>query len=202
MKTVQQLVTMALRGQDHMGWYASAKLDIEKASDILGVNSVAFTEIMAVTSPRVSVTRNVKYAIMLSQEPFVKPSGMLGGVFDSYMKWLDTGLITGQKTRPFANALMGIHTSIPLDVWMCKALGIPQWSLRRKSVFTRATHQVAQAADYLGWWNMEAQAAIWSTAVREGGRRVMIVSAESLALQHINSARSLFQRTLTLEYTS
>lgn len=199
MRSVQSLVRMALYGQDHMGWYESAKLDIEKASDILGLDSVAFTEIMAVTSPRVSVTRNVKYAIMLSQEPFDRPSGMMGGVFDSYMKWLDTGLITGQKTRPFANALMGIHTSIPLDVWMCKALQIPHWSLRRKSVFTRATQRVAHVANYLGWWNMEAQAAIWATAVREGGRQVMVVSAEKLALQHINRPTALFQRTL--EYT-
>lgn len=200
MRHIQSLVTMALRGQDHMGWYATAKLDIEKASDILGVDPVAFTEIMAVTSPRVSVTRNVKYAIMLSLEPFVKPSGMLGGVFDSYTKWLDTGLILGQKTRPFANALMGIHTSIPLDVWMCRALTIPHWSLRRKAVFTRATQHVAAVADYLGWWNMEAQAAIWACAVREGGRQVMTVSAETLALKHINTSDAMFQRTL--EYVS
>lgn len=199
MRSVQSLVRMAMSGADHMRWYETAKLDIEKASDILGVDSVAFTEIMAVTSPRVSVTRNVKYAIMLSLEPFVRPSGMLHGVFDSYVHWLDTGLIRGQKTRPFANALMGIHTSIPLDVWMCRALQIPQWSLRRNRVFTRATQHVAAVADYLGWWNMEAQAAIWATAVREAGRQVMIVSAETLARQHINAVHNT---QAVLEYTS
>ena len=60
MRSIHSLVNMSLRGQDHMHWYENARTDIRKASDILGVDPVAFTEIMAVTSPRVSVTRNVK----------------------------------------------------------------------------------------------------------------------------------------------
>lgn len=185
MRTIQSLVHMALMGADHMHWYDLAQSDIAIACDILGVDAVAFTEIMAVTSPRVSVTRNVKYAIMLTDKPMHKPRGMIGGIFDSYIHWLDTGEIRGMKTRPFANALMGDHTAIPLDVWMCRALRIPQLSLRRNAVFTRATQRIADAADYLGWWNCEAQAAIWATAVRAGGRNVMTVSAADLALAYV-----------------
>jgi len=193
---------MALQGQAHMGWYGEAQSDIAIACDILGVDAVAFTEIMAVTSPRVSVTRNVKYAILLTDKPWHKPSGMLGNVFDSYIHWLDTGHIRGQKTRPFADALLGDHTAIPLDVWMCQALRIRQLSLRRNDVFTRATQHIADVADYLGWWNCEAQAAIWATAVRAADRNVMVVSAADLALAYVTGMPEPKSTQRTLEYTS
>ena len=183
MRSIHKLVDMALQGADHMGWYDNAREDIAIASDILGVDAVAFTEILAVTSPRCSVTRNVKYAIMLTDKPFTRPSGMLGKVFSSYIHWLDTGIIRGIKTRPFANALLGDHTAIPLDTWMNKALGMP--AKLSTAQHRQATARVALAADYLGWWNCETQAAIWASAVRYAGRNVPTVSAANLALTYI-----------------
>lgn len=183
MRSVHKLVQMAVFGTDHMNWYANAKRDIAAAAIILDTDPDVFAQIMAVTSPRVSVTRNVKYAIMLSINPFRKPRGMLSVSWASYIHWLDTGEIRGQKTEPFSRALKGDHTAIPLDVWMCKALDIDQLSLRRQAVFTLATQRVAAVADYLGWWNCEAQAAIWATAVRNAGRNIPTVSATQLTLE-------------------
>jgi len=128
--------------------------------------------------------RNVKYAIMLSDKPLIRPSGMLRMVFASYLHWRETGEILGPKTKPFAAALKGDIMAIPIDVWMTRALAIPQLSLRRKAVFTLATSRIADCADYLGWWNCEAQAAIWATAVRSAGRNIPVVSAHTLALEY------------------
>lgn len=189
MKTVQKLVTMALYGQDHMNWYSQARDECHDAAEIIGTCPKRFIDILAVTSPRVSVTRNVKYAIMLSVEPFTRPSGMLHKVFASYQNWHETGKILGRKTRPFALALHGDTTAIPLDTWMCRALSIP--AKPSAAQFRVATQRVADCADYLGWWACEAQAAIWATAVRAAGRNVPAVSAISLALDYVQNTQGV-----------
>jgi len=185
MRSTHKLVEMALLGQDHMHWYSQARDECHDAAEIIGTCPERFIEILAVTSPRVSVTRNVKYAIMLSVEPFTRPSGMLRKVYASYLRMLKTGDILGRKTKPFAAALHGDVSAIPLDTWMCKALGIPA---KPSAVqFREATRRVAECADYLGWWGCEAQAAIWATAVRAAGRNVPAVSAITLALDYVNN---------------
>lgn len=174
--TIRRLETLALAGEDHRYWYQWAWSDICTACDMLDVCPYTFADLLAVTSPRVSVTRNVRYALMLTNNPDVKPHDMMRTVWAAYIYWRQTGEIRGPKTGPFALALKQQLSAVPLDVWMARALQVDQKRLAANYVRYPATLRIIKVADKLGWKPAEAQAAIWAGAVREAGRNVPFVS--------------------------
>jgi hypothetical protein len=145
----------------------------------MGLDPDRFSDLLAVTSPRVSVTRNVRYAIMLMRDPHIKPHDMMRTVWASVEHYYRTGEIRGPKTGPFAAALRGDLSAIPLDVWMARALRVPHVQVSRVGVNREACKRIRVVARSLGWAPAEVQAAIWAATVREHGRNVPIVSVMS-----------------------
>jgi hypothetical protein len=176
MRTIATLEKFALAGADYRHWYRWARADIRKACAAMGVDPDEFTDILAVTSPRVSVTRNVRYALMLVENPHVKPHDMMRTVYAAYTYWLETGEIRGPKTNPFSRALKGDLSAIPLDVWMSRALNVPHVQVSRVACRREACKRIRAVARRLGWKPAEVQAAIWATAMRQAGRNVQFVS--------------------------
>ncbi len=183
MHNITTITKMALKGQDYRDWYRWAKSDIAKACKQLGCCPQRFSDIMALTSPRASVTRNVRWTIMLMGSPNVKPHDMMHNIWASVQHYYRTGEIRGPKTGPFARALKGDLSAIPLDVWMARALGVEHTKLATKQVREPAQALIKRVADRLGWPPAEVQAAVWATAARAGGRRPPTVSVfDSLTL--------------------
>lgn len=176
MRSIAKLTEMALIGHEHRYWYQWAWSDICAACELLDVCPNRFSDLMAVTSPRVSVKRNVRFAIMLTRSPDAKPNDMMRTVWASYRHWQRTGEIRGPKTGPFARALQQDLSAVPLDVWMARALDVDHKRLATMRVRYPATDRVVAVAERLGWEPAEAQAAIWAAAVRQAGRNVPIVS--------------------------
>ncbi len=179
MRTPRTLMRLALAGADNADWYTWARSDIHDACGAMGVCPNRFSDLLAVCSPRVSVTRCVRWAIMLTRDPHAKPHDMMRTVWASVKHYYRTGEIRGPKTGPFALALKGDLSAIPLDTWMARALGVPDIQVSRVACRREACKRIRRVARDLGWAPAEVQAAIWAAQMRQSGRNVQHVAVLS-----------------------
>lgn len=139
--SVNTLHAMAMAGAAVGGhlWYADAGATIRAWCRMAGVDPVDFAYVMAATSPRVHVTRNLR----LTAEYFER-GGPAYGTIDRMRS--EVGILPvavrpvaalevarasnqatpwhelGDKTGPFGRALLGDGDALVIDVWMTRAL--------------------------------------------------------------------------------
>lgn len=169
MKSADALAALAVEGGSGRYWYQHAEDQIRRASDMIGVEPERFAGVLACLSPRVSVLRNVRLTLRYLQTGEHGP-GVMRCVRESVAHYEATGEIRGPKTRPFAYAVLGDPDAVVLDVWMAKALGVPQARLSSKRVHAKASDRVRSAARTVGYTPAQCQAAVWYAAVRRAGR--------------------------------
>lgn len=167
---VERLRQYAEAGADGRTWYDHAADQVLAGSDRLGIASGRFADLLAIFSPRVSVRRSIRLTVHYVRTGEYLP-GVVRPVQIAVGHYNLTGRIRGPKTGPFARALRGDLTVVVLDVWMARALGVPQKALERRPVHSESTLRIRSAALELGWPPAAAQAAIWHTIVRRAGRR-------------------------------
>lgn len=63
MTSVQKLAAMALKGQDGKDWYLETLPSLVMVAEGLGVTVQYLSDILAITSPRVHVRRNIRIAL-------------------------------------------------------------------------------------------------------------------------------------------
>lgn len=169
MRTVSKLVELGREGIDGRDWYDQAQDRIDDLCCRRGWDAELFTGILAVTSPRVSVVRNLRITLQ-----FMATGELLSNVMRTIRNGVDHYLITGEirgpKTEPFYRALLGDRSAIVLDVWMAKALGVKQEHFARKPLRAEANRRIESAARKLDLCPRDAQAAIWTGIVRRNGQ--------------------------------
>lgn len=169
MASVAKLIDLALEGADGRHWYKDAAVHVRGAAFILDCDAQRLADILALLSPRVSVKRNIRFALR-----YVKDGKFAGDVMRTIRASVNhyelTGEIRGPKTGPFARAIMGDLNAIVLDVWMAVAFGIDQKRFSVKRVHAECSKRIRAVAKNLGWKNAEVQAAIWYAAVRRADR--------------------------------
>lgn len=181
MTSVARLVDMAAKGKDWKDWYVRAGDDIASVCAQEHWDFDRFVDVLALTSPRTSVRRNIRVAIH-----YMQTGQWLTGVIDTTKRamahYLETGEIRGPKTSAFAAALKGDLSAVVLDVWMAEAFKVDQRRFDRIPVRAKCNQRIRAAAGRLCWRPAEVQAAIWATTVRDHGRRVpgFVVSDELL----------------------
>ncbi len=172
MRSVSKLQALALQGQHGRAWYRQCEGALRTLCARKGWGVIHAAAILGITSPRVQVPRNAKYtmAYMDAYDGTVKShlnvAGLMRGIRAALEHYERTGEIRGPKTEPFARAVLGDGDAIVLDVWMAKALNVPQAKLRNKGIRLKAMTRVRTVAKSLGWEPAEVQAAIW-TAIFE-----------------------------------
>jgi len=169
MRNVSYLIRLARQGWDHRDWYTRAEGSLMDLSDFLDIDFDELVDVLSITSPRVSVARNVRVTIDYFKTGTLS-SGLIKSTHAALKHYRRTGEIRGPKTSKFAAALKGDTTAIVLDTWMAKALGIPQSSFSNKRVRSSVERRIRYGAYILGITPAEFQAAVWSGIVMNEGR--------------------------------
>jgi hypothetical protein len=164
-------MTLADEGREWRDWYALARQDIQLVCSDQGWCLDRFIDVLAITSPRISVRRNIRVALQYMRTGEWL-SAVIRGTRQAMAHYELTGEIRGPKTRPFAAALRGDETNIVLDTWMATAFEIDQSTLSRKGIRVECEKRIKRTARRYGWSNAATQAAIWAATVRRAGRRV------------------------------
>ena len=161
MTSVNKLVTIACNGLHGRFWYRDATAQIDYVSWLEGWDRDEFAGVLATTSPRCSVVRNIRMSLHFMKHRDVRVVPMKG-IRTSVLRFIAGRGIAGQKTSAFCANLSGCTDRVTLDVWMAYALGIDQKDFNRIPDRTKATQRVVGVAKRLGIAPAEAQAAIWT----------------------------------------
>ena len=177
MRSVDGLIKLALEGEQWRDWYQLAEQEIRITCLHYGWCPYRFADILALTSPRRSVTRNWRVTKMyMKGEPM--PADVMRQTLASLEHYEETGVIRGPKTSEFAKALQGVPNAVVLDTWMAMALQCNIY-FRPPKVRLEAERRVRLAARRLGWPAREFQAAVWCATVKRAGRNVPVLKEKS-----------------------
>jgi len=161
MTSVDKLTEYACAGLHGRDWYRNATAQIDFVADAEGWNRELFAGVIATSSPRCSVVRNIRMSLhfMKFRDLRVIP---MKGIRSSVRRFVLGRGITGPKTKAFFHNLSGFYDYVTLDVWMAYALGIDQTDFNLVESHRKATDRVVRVGRRLGIAPAEAQAAIWT----------------------------------------
>lgn len=154
---------LARNGEHGRAWYDRAKASVESYASARGHDPDRVADILAITSPRVHVKRNIGITRMyMAQQPL---KGVMRGIKAALIHYEETGEIRGPKTGAFARAIKGDSSAVVIDVWMIRAFGGDASKGINLGTYRSYANRVRSIAGRLGWSNAHTQAAIW-TGVR------------------------------------
>jgi hypothetical protein len=167
--SVDHLIALASDGIDGYNWYSEAAAQINFVCRIEGWDSDDFAGVLATSSPRVSVIRNIRLALHVLHFEDLRVIPMRG-IRSSVKRWRDHGEIVGPKTNAFYHNLSGRLDHVTLDVWMAHALCVDQKDFNRKATHRTACELITRVGTIIGIKPAEAQAAIWMGQRSRDGR--------------------------------
>jgi hypothetical protein len=152
------------------GWYHRAH---ERLKREFGEDADLFADVLAATSPRVSVKKNWRAARALYT------AWLASGTIDPDLVPMRTHLpnvvrafnrepLSGPKVQRFAANLKGNFNVVTIDVWMCKHFGVDQKSLTEK-LYRVLERRVRDCARKHGCTPCEYQAAAWTVTRMKAG---------------------------------
>jgi hypothetical protein len=169
MITKRKALDYARVGERGRHWYRDARAQIGTVCERNLWDTDKFTAILAVTSPRVAVRRNIRttFKYMLGDD---WTNGTIRSVRTSVKTWEDSGVIKGPKTGAFYRNLSGCNDSICLDTWMAYAFCVDKGKVNYVGIGGQIKTIIRSVATTLGWAHCEVQAAIWTAIMAESGR--------------------------------
>lgn len=150
-------------------WYFLATEELKYVSETTGWPLDLLADILALTSPRISVRRNLRVAFHYLITGQWLP-GVLQTVKDSVAKYELTGRIDGEKTSAFAKALRGDKGAIVMDTWVFRLMGLSDKPLAKDRRAARKA--ICGASAKAGWNPADFQAALWCWALDKNGRNL------------------------------
>jgi hypothetical protein len=179
MASVKTLVALAQTGIEAAGpgsWYGSAALSIlNRAGSPRDARYLA--ALCAAYSPRVHVVKanRMAYRFFLSgvHDPAAMPVHRLLAqrAATAYRAAEDPVLaLAAPKVGPFAAALCGQPDALVLDVWMARALSVPERSVALPAVAAKAADRLDRVAEATGRSMADTQAAVWLGSALAAGR--------------------------------
>lgn len=171
-----RLVRLAKLGEPWRLWYPEAFAEASEVCRVAGWSVVRFAEVLAITSPQVSVLRNLRrtYLYLQTGEHFENTPQGIRRTLEHYEKTGElskTGETGAPKVRAFRSAILGDSSAIVLDVWMARALKVSQLSFQRVAVRFACEKLIRRVSDSIGEPPREAQARIWAGCILEANRK-------------------------------
>jgi len=161
------------------GWYHRAH---ERLVREFGEDADLFADVLAATSPRVSVKKNWRAACRLYEK--WRADGVVA-LWLAPMKTHHPNVIrafnreplSGPKVQRFAANLKGDFNVVTIDVWMCKYFDVEHQRLS-KSLYRELERKVKDCARKHGCEPCEYQAAAWTvTRLKAGFKPSSFLSA-------------------------
>lgn len=154
------LVRLATLGNDLRRWYPKAIQEIETVCRLEKWDTEYFTGLLCATSPRVSVRRSIRQALLYVTQ---------GEYFDNFPRtirtcvelWRTEHRLRGQKIEAFRKALSGDESAIVIDTHICKAFNVPQNCLSRKGVIPAICRRIESVACKIDSTPRDCQAMLW-----------------------------------------
>lgn len=162
-----ELITL---GADLRLWYPQAQKEIETVCRLEKWDVEYFTGLLAACSPRISVRRSIRQALLYQTGKRYFPN-FPSTIRVCVEKWDSQRILTGQKIEAFRKALLGDESAIVVDTHICKAFRIPQASLARKNVLPAVCQRITALADRIDCNPRDTQAQLWGGAFRKYVKR-------------------------------
>lgn len=160
MTRLLDLVRLAADNPDGLTWYDTGRDEIETVCRVEGWEPDYTTGILAVTSPRVSVRRNVRQTLeYLENRRFFATT--MRNVRRSVQMWDSDRLIRGRKTGPFYRALRGDRSAVVLDTHIANLFGVEQKLFQAKGSYAYYAGIVTGVAEILRISPRDCQACLW-----------------------------------------
>lgn len=163
--TLPRPLALAREGMAGVEWYANAREQIAAYSARVGVEPAYTAGVMAVTSPRLHVRRNVRVTRAYIEDGVTE--GLMFSVRRALEHFEETGQIRGPKTGAFARALMGDPDAVVVDVWMLRAF--KRDTRATPAVYRSVSRGIQAVARLADMTPADAQAAIWVAVRRRYG---------------------------------
>lgn len=170
MITNKRALELAKAGERGRMWYSQAGEQLQRFADRQGFDKRTVCEVLALTSPRCAVRRNLRTAFKYLAGHVDWSDGVIKSVRTSVTNWENGQGIKGKKTSAFCANLDGCEESICLDSWMAYAFEVDKAKVTQVGVGTPIKRTIRRVAKALGWTNREVQAAIWTAIMAEKGR--------------------------------
>jgi len=147
-------------GRDQRTWYHGARSVLRGIAELEGWDYGTFADIVAITSPRCSVSRNLKVAVaaMVGEVP----GDVIRSTRAALAHYRATGIIRGPKTRRFSDVLRGDDGVVVIDTWMARGLGVADNKARNKTTQILGERIIGHVARAEGWTLADTQAAVWA----------------------------------------
>lgn len=154
------------RGKAFRRWYVHARLVAARVATETGQTTGRVADVLAITSPRTSVTRNLRVATGYLRGEGL-PSDVVRATRAALRHYEATGEIRGPKTSAFAKALRGDNNVCVVDSHMARAFGYRADDARALWVRRPIERRLRRIARMWGWTLAETQAAVWAGYYRE-----------------------------------
>ena len=142
-------------------WYRESGESIEAYAASLQTTVKRVSDVVAILSPRVSVSMNVRYARSYLETG--KAPGAMKARLAALARYESSGAFNGPKVNAFSRALQGDGDAVVVDAWMVRLFNMPSKGLTEKG-YEHAASIVRGVAVELGWQASETQAALWCGA--------------------------------------
>ena len=162
---------LAMIGEKYTGWYFESRDSIRDYCVAYDIDRKFATDIIAIYSPRVQVSRNVLFAKHFLEHGS-HPEGSLRARTVAAEHYVRTGQFTGRKVLAFADNLLNPETSqlVTVDTHVAKAYGIS--SDFNPVQFESICRHITAIARTSGYLPHEVQAAVWcGRFIRDLGRK-------------------------------
>jgi len=174
LRSLKYVKRLAENGLQWSTWYDRAIGEIDDICRLENWDKQHFTSVLAILSPRVSVRRNCRSALLYCGQEQAFFANTLPNVKTSLATYLRSGIVGGNKVPYFRNALLGDSESVTLDTWMAYALlAVESPHIKyftRKNTFYAARKLVCKVGQAFDLSPRDSQAAIWCGMFLESGQ--------------------------------